>query len=416
MMQRSYSNRKRIMIYILLFLFAINVVDQAESVFALLFLASIISFKQGLKLYRSNRNPSNTFIVLVLFSITYIGIALLYNTYSALYVIKRAVYPVAAYYMGYEICRKGDAIDENTSNKVIISLASGFFIYGVLNYMQRVSTSILGGYRTSIDFWNGAELMPTFESTFFLFTMSLTYYFIVCKNKTVKIIGFIAVGVSVVISFATASRTPIVLALGSAIVFELLQIFNRQVSVGKRNKSILRALFLAALIYAGFSLNIFGIQEKVLGSELMFRMNNSSVNTLLDMSQRVIRYDYIFTNFWSHLFGNIDMGNLGSAHNTWLDIFRVSGIIPMLLYIVFTVQIIRKLRQLWKLGLFYREDCLICVLVIACSNALFFVESIIALNITYFWAYLIVCGMVEAKINSAKILQRNNIEPMEATI
>lgn len=410
-MQRSYSSRKRIVIYILLFLFAINVFDQAESVFTILFLASIISIKQGLKIHRGNRKPSNAFMVLVMFSITYIGIALFYNTYSVLYVIKRAIYPLAAYYLGYELCSKGDTVDSDISIKAIMSLTFGFFIYGVLNYMQRVNTSILGGYRTSIDFWNGAELMPTFESTFFLFTMSLTYYFIVCKNKTVKIIGFTAVTISVIISFATASRTPIVLALGSAVIFEILLLLNNKVSAGRRNKSILRTLLLISLIYTGFSFNIFGIQEKALGSELMFRMNNSSVNTLLDMSQRAIRYDYIFANFWSHLFGNIDMGNLGSAHNTWLDIFRVSGIIPMFLYIVFTVQVISKLRQLWKFGLFYREDCLVCVLIIVCSNALFFVESIIALNITYFWAYLIVCGMVEAKINSAKILQRKSIEP-----
>lgn len=401
MTQISYSKRKLIIIYLLLFFFAINIFDQAESVFAVLFFVSTIRLERGLEISMITWKPSNTFITLVMFSITYIGIALFYNTYSALYVIKRAVYPVAAYYLGYEICSRGEGTDINTSTQAILALTLGFLTYGVLNYLQRVNTSILGGYRTSIDFWNGAELMPTFESTFFLFTMSLTYYFIVCRNRIVKMLGFISVAVSVMISFTTASRTPIVLALGSAIVFELLQLVNRQVSAGEKNISVIRALILIAVLYTIFSLNLFGIQEKILGSELLFRMNNSSVNSLLDMSQRAIRYDYIFSNFWSHLFGNLDMGDLGSAHNTWLDIFRVSGIIPMILYLIFTIQILFKLRQLWKLGVFFREDCLVCALIIVCSNVLFLVESIIALNITYFWAYLVVCGMMEAKIHTA---------------
>ena len=363
--------------------------------FALLFLSVFLNIYGGRDNITVKKMPNNlSTLILFLFAVTYIFIASFYNTYSLFYVLKRAVYPVLAFVIGYVL---GQERERDISNRIILAIAGGFFVYGFLNYSMRASNSNLVETRASLDIWSGAELFPTYESTFFLFVVSLTFYYLICNRIKTKIVGFASIIVACSVAIGTASRTLIVLTVGSVMGFELLFIIYNKRKSNNKIKILLTTLTLALIAYGVFAFNAFGIREKILSSELVLRMTTTDVDTMLDFNQRSIRYAYVFSKFGSHLMGNIDMGALGTAHNTWLDIFRVSGIIPMVLYIVFTIRMIMVAVKLWKKHVFFEEKYFVCLSIVICSNLLFFVESIIALHINYFWAYLIVCGIMEGK-------------------
>lgn len=396
-MKKAFSIRKFRFLTVLAFLYSLNLFNQSELILPLLFFCTAFAFVPGGRLSILKMPVNGNLIILLLFALSYIGIATLYNSYSFLYCIKRAIYPLIAYWIGYIVVER-TAQSSLKASGLVFALTSGMSLYGFLNYWKRLSLGVAGTYRTSVDFWTGAELAPTFENTLFIFLVALTFFFLVHSKTKKRYIGLLAIGISYVIGLSTASRSAIAISLVSIALFEVLYLIYKKNSKGNKTKGILIILVGICAVLFMYQMNMFGIQSKILASELVTRMTTTSVDSLIDMSQRSIRYHKIFSNFWTHLLGNIDLGDLGSAHNTWLDIFRVSGILPMVLFVIFTVRIFNSLRILWEGGYFFDYETFPGISIIVGSNLLFFVESIIALNISYFWAYLIVCGMIDSKV------------------
>ena len=125
------------------------------------------------------------------------------------------------------------------------------------------------------------------------------------------------------------------------------------------------------------------------------------VEGVLSIHGRDLRYKAVFDQMFTHLFGNIDLGSiesggLGSAHNTWLEILRVAGIVPFLLFIGWTIHSVKVLYWLVRNeGLINKEIAAPLVITIVITVQ-FLTESMFTLNTHLMNFYFMLVGILEA--------------------
>ena len=89
-------------------------------------------------------------------------------------------------------------------------------------------------------------------------------------------------------------------------------------------------------------------------------------------------------------------GGLGSAHNTWLEIFRIAGVVPFILFILWTIHSVKVLIKLvFTGGLINREYALPLIITIVITVQ-FMTESMFTLNTHLMNFYFMLTGMLEA--------------------
>lgn len=162
---------------------------------------------------------------------------------------------------------------------------------------------------------------------------------------------------------------------------------------------------LLTLVIILFINDVWSIRTRIMESSFILRLTGGTdyddVDGLLSSNGRFIRYFQILEQAPTHLFGNIDLGGdvldggLGSGHNTWLDIYRVAGIIPFTLFLVWTVVLLKKAVRLYgQYGLF-SQNCSVVLLILFIVEIQFLSESMFVLNTHLLNFYFLLAGFVE---------------------
>lgn len=399
------NNIKIILVLVTAFLFGINLYNKTSLFCVILLAVSVI--QPGYRRIRKIR-VSRYSLFIMAFLISYTVIEFFYRSDMQQVTVTYLVLPVAAYLAGHFLVKEDSG--GSLYKKVIIYASAGFFVFGILNIVQRYADGYpdlwwVASGRMCANYWTGYEMWPTLEATYFLPLSGLLFYALFIQKSTLMKVFYLAAYLATIwAALDIGSRAVIALPLVMTIVF--LFYYYRSARILQSRKMVLYVkLIMAALIaIILYSSNTAGIRDIVESSNLYSRLTGQSfdnVGGLFELNGRDVRYRIIVREMPTHLFGGIDLGGdiqeggLGSAHNTWLDIYRMVGIIPFALFIICTIMLIVRMGYIIKTCSLFDERVMPLLSVLIIINIQFLSESMFILNTQLINFYFMLCGMVD---------------------
>ena len=251
-----------------------------------------------------------------------------------------------AYQLGKKIVCVGKYLPENKAMIVILTVAAARMISGVPDYLVRpkeATDSWIG--------WNGNEIVRTQYEMYLIMMAALLgfYILVVIKMKVMwGIIGVIASFASVYMGITTEGRFTLGCCLcGTGVVMILYFIENKSYRSKYGIIMILSIGIVILSLITAYIFNLFGYRE-IYENSFMAGSGGIFTNTRFSLmkQQIILLKDYPL--------GKCEVplveynGMLTSyAHNFWLDIARKGGIIPAVLYLVFSATNIISMFKVW---------------------------------------------------------------------
>ena len=411
-------------ILITAFLFGLSLNNKTSLFCVLLFILSIFQLK---KAQNFHIQISKYGICLFTTMATYTLINFFYDDDMSQLFITYLLLPTAAYMAGSFIINKEEK-GQMFHNKVIYSAAIGFFAYGMLNIYQRYEKGYhdlwwIGAGRMSSDYWTGIDLWPTIEATYFLPISALLFYSLVIqKNKVLKLL-YSAIIVTVAwVAADIGSRTMLVVPISMATVFLIVYLRKKEIIQTRRMALFSKVIVVAVVGIVIYQVDFAGVKTTLEASSLYSRMNGKTydnVDSLISTNGRELRYAMVLSEMPTHLLGNIDLGGgiaeggLGSAHNTWLDIYRIAGVIPFSLFVAASIMLFKRIRYLIQRDTMFGKMSMPVIAILIILNIQFMSEAMFALNTQILNFYFLLCGMLDSIYLSMKYNSYRKCSGME---
>ena len=299
--------------------------------------------------------------------------------------------PVLAYCAGWSIIETEDCNKEKGIRNAMLSIIIGYAVHAFLNYILNRNVVIRSQLR---DVYSGAIKAATGSGAINTLSFSLIAYFLVIeKKRIVKAIGVITFVISLAYAFVLGTRTQfIILAITSIVILAVYMIEKKGLIAGVA-LFFFTGIILACVWLVIYEFELFGLKEFIESSNLANR--NIEGSGLEEADQ--YRFESIFRGFENLLvypFGVPD-GLTTYYHNMWLDVGRISGLLPFILVVLFTVaSLYRVLRLLGnkRIGIEIRY-MLFSVYIGFYVN--FAVEPVLEGLKDFFYVFCIVNGMTE---------------------
>lgn len=300
---------------------------------------------------------------------------------------KFIVLPFMAYTIGWVLVEKKKDVEIRIINYVL-AISSGCGVHAALNYYIN-KTNLRYGL---IDFWTGDVYVATVFGVLNTFIFSISFYILFVENiKIKKYIGIFFMIVSFLYCFILGNRTQIyifVITFGIGILC--------YVNENCKKKEVLKILgtsiIICIILWICYCQNILGVRSAIANSNLFLRFSNTESLNVSDRSRFRLFVNGL-KDIFDHPFGQI--GNTDYHHNMWLDVNRVSGVIPMLCLIVYSI---KTCYHAWYLVNSRNVDVRIRYLLMGLyigTMLNFFVEPIIEGVFWFFLAFCINNGMVD---------------------
>ena len=329
-------------------------------------------------------------IVLIGFSITYYVISMSYG----IDVSKISIACVLSYYIGMMIVEISKT-PEKTIIKYTYSIAIGFFIHAMANYIINMGTQ----ERNTIDIWTKVARSATLQATMLTMLMGSSFFsFFILKNKLHRVIIAICIILSLLYNLVLGTRTLIIVSIVSFILSEITFIvfyIKKGDIVLKNAKILVKAIIIILVIYSS---NFMGIREKIEDTKLLRRINKPYSTQEAD-SNRVETMILAFNNILDYpMGGNTEkVGDLKYIHNMWLDVANQAGIIPFTLLILFTSISLFYLIKTLKSQEFSAEFKIFLVGIYSAVLLNMAVEPIMQGEPLFFIMFCNIVGMVESR-------------------
>lgn len=246
------------------------------------------------------------------------------------------------YLAGWIWCECGRNYVQTIRNTIYI-ITIGLGIHVVLNYSINIGNSrwLLA------DFFSGNTASATGRGALNTFIFAtVTYWLIVEKNLIIKIISIILFFASFLYALLLGTRTQFIILIVCLVCGNFLyQVQKDQV------KGAFKFLFICVMIglicYWCYKSNVGGIKTMIDTSNLMDRMGTMHTSELHKSD------NYRTSSLWRGLVNLLDypfggLINESYYHNTWTDIGRVSGIIPFMAWLIYSVIEFRHVIVLMK--------------------------------------------------------------------
>jgi hypothetical protein len=259
------------------------------------------------------------------------------------------------------------------------------------------------------DFWTKDITLSTYESTLFTMANGMAFSFLFAKKKLIRLAGIGIIIFEIIVALTIGSRAITAELIIIAILLFLVSLVWSQGSKRFKRSVLLASSFVILVALSLYISNFFGIKDYIQKSYLMtrFDLEHSQERGLFDITSRLSFYDEVLAQMLVYPFGGMTLSYGVSAHNTFLDIIRVGGIIPFLLFVIFVINICVKLiKCIKKIGLFDNR-ILLSALVFSAIIINFMVESVFSLNRTLIYGFMLICGIIDATYVN---LKRNSTE------
>lgn len=345
-----------------------------------------------------------------------VGICLLLVTMLSHFIIldgkhavtKLAVYiPIILYLLGnYSAClaksKRGNR--EKIFLLLIFAMVLGYTIHGVLNsYLYFAGYRAESGARKWMDIWRRSFIPGTQHGMFYLPSFAMLFPAIVFfkKRKFVNICMIIATLFFSYTALVTRSRMSIVILalvlLGQMLLLVFLEKDNVKKFLSNKKVLIFGAILFVVMIIAAIALmntTVVKIFIENMGKD------GGILNNVRFTAQR-----NVLKALPSHLMGGMDKSVIGYnyAHNVWLDMAKLTGIVPFAVFVLYTViTIYEMLRFVVKKNISTDTK-----MIVAGMYIVFFlyysVEPAMEANINYMTPWIFLNGLVHGYISKEKL-------------
>lgn len=248
--------------------------------------------------------------------------------------------PTVGFLIGQILVKK----DERKLSVLIIIVNLCLLIHGVMNLLSAPEAEIW--YAQNIpDIWTGNKVSATLNGAYFTGAIVLFCYLIDKKRLFYKLLSTVLLCLMIWSSVKTAERTLMINLVISVLAFVYGKIyFEKKDVVFKQVFKYTLALFIfACVIILAYSIDLLGIQTAFLNTSLGSRL------TMLDSVIQDNRLDALLTvlaALWEQPMGNLK--NMFYAHNLFVDMGRMCGIVPMILLIFYIIKIMVEVFSICK--------------------------------------------------------------------
>lgn len=403
LLERNFTNK---IIYLLLFLFSLNVFNQSSLILAAVF-ALMVLYDRG-KLYISPND--NVFFVLMFFSITFF----IFSSQNGFNAGISAIGCPMAYYIGMRMQNVQTEIlrAENQLRFLTLLLVGGMTCHAVINFIYELIR--FGGINSGgihYDFFSlGAQTSATGAATYLTLFAGVVFYLIMIFDSTKKwIIGLACIGVAFAYDIVLGGRTFFAL-IGVSFILSMIVFIYGQKDAAKKIKAIGKLVFIVfILIVIAMAIYIrYGdtITEMFQSTYLFHRISYANQTQSQDLfsffkssDRGNVRNQYIALMFDYPWGGRKIFGKVGLyAHELWLDIFDSAGIIPFIFIWIVTFQItFGNIRYILNKEVPIRNRVLIVGITVSVTIQLFF-EPVLTGCRALLFSYFLICGLVRSQL------------------
>lgn len=322
-------------------------------------------------------------------------------------IVKVIVYvPLVVYLLGnYGACLARSKKDnkEKIFFWLLFAMVLGYTIHGVLNsYLYFAGYRAGGTARKWMDIWRQSFIPGTQHGIFYLptfavFLPSIIYF---KKRKIMNICMIIAALFFSYIALVTRSRMSVVIFaimfVGQLFLFVILE--KDELKKYVSNKKV---LFCGAIL-AGL---MFIVAVTLMNTSVVkiFIENMGKDGGILN-NVRFVAQRNVLKALPSHLLGGMDKSVIGFnyAHNVWLDMAKLTGIIPFIFFALYTLFTVYEILQF----VMKKDISTDIKMIVAGVYVVFFlfysVEPAMEANVNYMTPWIFLNGMVHGYISKEK--------------
>lgn len=402
--EKNFTSR---IIYILLFLFSLNVFNQSSLILAAVF-ALILIYDRG-KLYIPGKD--NVFFALLLFAVTFF----VFSAQNGINAGISAIGCPMAYYIGLRVQNEQMEISqaEKQLKSVTLLLVAGMTCHAIVNFLYELVR--FGGINSGgihYDFFSlGAQTSTTGAATYLTLFAGVIFYLIMESDSVKKwIAGILLIVIAFAYDMTLGGRTFFALTGISFALSLIVYIWGQKDDAKKmkaKRKFILIVLALGAAAIAVYVRYQSEITRIFKSTYLFHRISYANMAQSQDLfsffkssDRGNIRSRYISLMFDHPWGGRKIFGEVGLyAHELWLDVFDSAGLIPFALIWIVTLQItFCNLKYILNKEVPIKNRVLL-VGITASVTVQFFFEPVLTGCRALMFSYLIICGLVRSQLS-----------------
>ena len=404
LLEKNFASR---LIYILLFLFSLNLFNQSSLLLAVVFILVVV-YDRG-RLYIPEND--SVFFFLLLFAVSYMVFAS-QNGFGA--GISAIGCPMA-YYIGLRVQsgKAEKAYAESQLKSIVFLLVAGMTSHAVVNCIYELIR--FGGINSGgihYDFFSfGAQTSTTGAATYLTLFAGVIFYLIVESGSVKKwAAGILVIIVTFAYNIMLGGRTFFALT-GISFAFSLIAYIFGQSTAAEKVRAVGKVGFIvfvlsivAAVVY---NQNRDAITKMFESTYLFHRISYARLSQSQDLlsffvsSDRInIRNQYIALMFDYPWGGRKILSKSGFfAHELWLDIFDSAGIIPFVLIWVVTFQItLCNLKYVLHKETPIKNRVLLMGITAAVTVQFFF-EPVLSGCRALLFSYFLICGLAKSQLS-----------------
>ena len=370
-----------------------------SSLIAIILLITIVLNNHGTISIGQNKLE---FLTIVFFAITFVFFGFIGGVRTAFIGV---LLPV-----GYCI---GSSIKSKNIDSIILLMAFSMDAHIILNLLYEIIKygSVFHSSAIHFDVWSGMQTSSTgvmINSTGFL---GCIYYLIFKSNSQNRIMGIILLAINTIYDLIMGGRTfIIILIIGIISGFFIDTIYSSGIKSALR-KTIMMISIIMFVIFLGYIILQKSSSVKSFFMDTYFYkrfFRENSYENIITTGRLQIR-DVYLSNMWKYPFGGRKLWNVANqyAHELYLDIYDIGGIIPYLCIIFFVIQTIINLIKFTKLDSISNETRVLLVCFYISVNVHFFVEPVLSGAPILLVVYCIVAGYISQCTNQMKIYKEN---------
>lgn len=398
MKEKTKISNLEIVMLVALFLFSISLFNLAGYIFSAIVIFLFIIDIKSIRI-------SIPEMILMLFSVIYFLTFAYYNDIEVETIILYLIGPWTAFIIGKMFVMKSK--NQNIFIIILIVLAAGMCIHGLLNWVATLQSSYMSMYdyqRIAVDFWRKDPTSVTVTGMFYTFATGISLGALFSKIEIrYKVISGITLLMCIVATVFFANQTLLVIIALLLPIRIVSYLVSKDASTKEKIIVIFSICLVALLILILMFFNVGGIYDQFSSLKIVTRVISSEGNSRFEVWGTFFEN----ANWLKHPFGGgaiSENSSFGYLHNLWLDIYNTAGAISFLIFVMFTIWAIKRFILFRKLmlreGMKNEYICFEYLLLAIVLNCM--VEPIIDANPYYFLIVLMYFGAMEGQIFKVK--------------
>lgn len=384
---------------ILLCLMCIGFMNQSSLIAIVLFVVVVMENKGRISIGHNRLE----FITIVLFAITF----MLFGTIGGV----RTAYIGMLLPLGYCI---GTSLNFNESkdvDNIVLFVAFAMDAHLILNLVYELIRYGLSFRLTALhyDFWSGMYISATGAMVNATAFLGCVYYLIFKSKGRKRTVGISLLLVNTLYDLIMGGRSFLVILIIGIIVGFITDTI-RSNGVGSALRKILitgSVLAIVILFVYLILLNNSSIQNFYKDTYFYKRFFRENAYENIMTTGRTSLRDIYISNMWQYPFGGRKIWSIANqyAHELYLDIYDIGGVVPYILIILFVIQTIINCFKFLKFEDITDRTRVLLICFFACLNTQFFIEPVLSGAPILLVVYCIVAGYISKNTQKLQKLQ-----------